>query len=194
LKIYLLPFGEYVPYEGVIPWPEFIVSASTNSQIAGTDLVLFGIGGTKFGTLICSEMMFPDLSRHMVKKGAGFLVNISNEAWFGKSSFPYHFLSACIFRAAENRVNIVRATNTGISGFIDPYGRMIAKLSNGREDLFVEGTLTQEILLSPSGTFYTRYGDIIAYGCIGFATGLLILALFRAKHRIQTGHTNERPP
>src|SRR4030042_1882795 len=77
LKIYLIPFSEYVPYEGIIHWPEFIVGPSTSSHIAGTEAVLFEIDGTKFGTLICSEIIYPDLSRCLVKKGAGFLVNIS---------------------------------------------------------------------------------------------------------------------
>lgn len=184
LKIYLIPFGEYLPYEGVIPWPEFIVSVSTNSHVAGTEATLFGIDGAKFGTLICSEILYPDLSRCMVKKGAGFLVNISNEGWFGKSAFSYQFLAVSVFRAAENRVNVVRSTNTGISSFIDPYGRITARLTNGGEDLFVEGTLTREIVLSAPGTFYTRHGDILAYGCIAFSLGLMIWSILKRKPEI----------
>jgi len=179
LKIYLIPFAEYVPYEGVIHWPKFIVSPSTNSHIAGTELTLFGIDGTKFGTLICSEMMFPDLSRCMVKKGAGFLVNISNEGWFGKSAYSHQFFAVCVFRAVENRVNLVRSTNTGISGFINPYGRVTGKVIKDGKDIFVEGTLTQEIFLSPPGTFYTRFGDIFAYACIAFSIGLVVWGFFR---------------
>jgi len=174
LKVYLIPFSEYVPYEGIIRWPEFIFGPSTNSHIAGKEAILFEIDGAKFGTLICSEIIYPGLSRSMVKKGAGFLVNISNEGWFGKSAYSYQALSISVFRAVENRVNMIRATNTGISGFVDPHGRIIAKLTKEGEDLFVEGTLTREILLSPPGTFYTRYGDVFAYGCIGIAVGLII--------------------
>jgi len=181
LKIRLLPFGEYVPYEGVIPWPKFIVAPSTNSHIAGTEAVLFGIEGAKFGILICSEMMYPDLSRAMVKKGAVFLLNLSNEGWFGKGSFPYQFLSLCIFRAVENRVNVVRCTNTGISGFIDPYGRITAKVTNEGQDIFVEGALTQDIFLSPPGTFYTHHGDILAYGCIAFSIGLVVWSMVKKR-------------
>jgi len=177
LKIRLLPFGEYVPYEGVFPWPEFVVPKGMNSDLAGTDLILFGVNGTKFGTPICSEVMYPELCRRMVTEGAEFLVNISNEAWFGKSAFPYQFLSVCVFRAVENRVNVVRSTNTGVSGFIDPYGRIVAKLTRGDKEIFVEGTLTQNILLSSPGTFYTLYGDILAYGCIAFSVGLVVLVL-----------------
>jgi apolipoprotein N-acyltransferase len=179
LKIYLLPFGEYIPYEGIIPWPEFIVAPSTNSQIPGTEATLFGIDGTKFGTLICSEILYPELSRCMVKKGAGFLVNISNEGWVGKSAYSYQALSIAVFRAVENRVNLVRSMNTGVSSFIDPYGRITARLTNGGEDLFVEGTLTREIILSTPGTFYTRYGDVFVYGCIAFSIGLIFWGFFR---------------
>jgi apolipoprotein N-acyltransferase len=177
LKIHLIPFSEYVPYEGIIRWPEFIVGPSTNSHIAGKELTLFDIGGTKFGALICSEILYPELGRGMVNHGAGFLVNISNEGWFGKSAYSYQALSISVFRAVENRVNLVRSTNTGISAFIDPYGRVTAKLTKEGEDLFIEGTLTREINLSPLGTFYTRYGDVFVYGCIAFSIGLFIYSI-----------------
>jgi apolipoprotein N-acyltransferase len=177
-KIYLVPFGEYVPCEGIIRWPEFIVPKGMNSDVAGTERILFEIDGTKFGTLICSEILYPELSRCMVKQGARFLVNISNEAWFGKGALPYQALSIAVFRAVENRVNLVRSTNIGISCFIDPYGRVLARLANGGEDLFIEGTLIRKIFLSPPGTFYTRYGDVFAYGCIAFSIGLLIYSIF----------------
>lgn len=178
LKIYLIPFGEYVPYEGIIKWPEFIIPKGMNSNVEGTEVVLFGTDGTKFGTLICSETLYPELARCMVKKGAGYLINISNEGWFGKSAYSYQALSIAVFRAAENRVNLVRSTNTGISAFIDPYGRITARLTNGGEHLFVEGTLTREIFLSPSGTFYTRYGDVFIYSCIAFSIGFSIYSFF----------------
>ena len=179
LKIRLIPFGEYVPYEGAFPWPEFLVSKGTNSNLAGIEPILFEVDGTKFGTLICSEILYPELGRCMVKKGAGLLVNISNEAWFGKSAYPYQALSISVFRAVENRVNVVRSTNTGISAFVDPYGRITGRLTNGGEDLFVEGTLTRETLLSPPGTFYTCYGDVFIYGCIAFSMGLVIWPFLR---------------
>ena len=89
LKIHLIPFGEYIPYEKTIPWPKFIVETLNKSNVPGEKVVLFNVGGTRIGTLICSEVLYPDLSRKMVKMGADLLVNMSNEAWFGKSSFPF---------------------------------------------------------------------------------------------------------
>jgi apolipoprotein N-acyltransferase len=182
LKIRLLPFGEYVPYEEVFPWPEFLVPKGMKSNLAGTELNLFSLDGIRFGTLICSEIMYPNLSRRMVKDGAGFLVNISNEAWFGKSAFPHQFLSICVFRAVENRINVIRCTNTGVSAFIDPCGRIAAKLTKEGKDIFVAGTLTQNILLSTPGAFYTLYGDILAYGCIAFSIGLMWAWLGKKSH------------
>ena len=180
LKIRLVPFGEYVPWEETIPWPDFIVSKKRiNFHTAGNEFTLFGIEDTKFGALICWEVLFPDLSRSLVRKGADFLINLSNEAWFGKSDVPYQILSFSVFRAVENRVNLVRCTNTGISAFIDPYGRITDRVTNGGQDIFVAGTLTKEILIPPAGTFYTRYGDVFAYGCIAFSIGLIIWRIFR---------------
>jgi apolipoprotein N-acyltransferase len=119
----------------------------------------------------------------MVREGAGFLVNINNEAWFGKSAYPYQSASLCVFRAVENRVNIVRASNTGISCFIDPYGRITNRVKNGNEDIFIAGTSAKEIFLSPPGTFYTRYGDVFAYICIAFSIGLIAWVFFRKTSR-----------
>jgi apolipoprotein N-acyltransferase len=190
VKIRLVPFGEYIPHEEVIPWPDFIVSKKgTNFHLFGNELTLFGIDGTHFGTLICWEILFPDLTRAFVKKGANFLVNLSNEAWFGKSPVPYQILCISVFRAVENRVNVIRSTNTGISGFIDPYGRVTGRVTNGGEDISVEGTLTKNILLSPPGTFYTRYGDVFSYGCVAFTIGLIVWGFFKNR-RDQKGHSS----
>jgi apolipoprotein N-acyltransferase len=175
LKIRLVPFGEYIPYDEIIPWPDFIVQGRKRSfDIAGSEATLFRMDEVEFGTLICWEVLFPDLTRNQVNKGANFVVNLTNEAWFGKITFPYQMLSSCIFRAVENRVNLIRCANTGISCFIDPYGRVIGRVTNGEEDIFVSGTLTQKIFISPPGTFYTRYGDLLVYGCIAFLLVIVV--------------------
>jgi apolipoprotein N-acyltransferase len=186
LKIRLLPFGEYVPYEGTFPWPEVLVPRSIKSDLAGKEQILFDLEGIKIGTLICSEGMYPELSRSLVQKGAGLLVNISNEAWFGKSAYPYQFLSLCVFRAVENRVNMARASNTGISCFIDPYGRISGQVRNSTEDIFIAGTSTASVYLSPAGTFYTRHGDVFAWLCVIFSAGLLGWAIFKKKPEDRT--------
>ena len=175
LKIRLVPFGEYIPYENIIPWPDFIVQKEKrNFDIAGSEPTIFQVDAHQFGTLICWEVLFPDLTRNLVKKGADFVINITNEAWFGKIAFPYQMLSSCVFRAVENRVNLVRCANTGISCFVDPYGRVTGRVTNGGNDIFVSGTLTQKILISSPGTFYTRHGDLLVYGCIAFLVVIVV--------------------
>lgn len=180
LKIRLLPLGEYIPLENTIPWPHFIISPDkTNYLIPGKEATIFDLDETKFGVLICWENIFPYLSRQLARKGANFIVNISNEAWFGKTAAPYQILSMCVFRAVENRISIVRATNTGISCFIDSYGRITDRVKNGNEELFVDGVSSHEIQISETGTFYTQYGDILPYGCIGITIGLLLISILR---------------
>ncbi|HYA93314.1 MAG TPA: apolipoprotein N-acyltransferase [Thermodesulfobacteriota bacterium] len=175
LKIRLVPFGEYIPYEGIIPWPDFIIQRrKRNFDIAGSEATLFQVDGNQFGTLICWEVLFPDLTRNLVKKGADFVINLTNEAWFGRIAFPYQMLSSCVFRAVENRVNLVRCANTGISCFIDPYGRIKGRVTNEGKDVFVSGTLSQNIFISPPGTSYTRHGDLLVYGCIAFLVAIVV--------------------
>jgi apolipoprotein N-acyltransferase len=117
----------------------------------------------KLGCLICFEDIFPDISRHFVEKGANVLVNITNDAWFGFTGAPYQHAESSVFRAVENRTNVVRAANTGLSCFIDQKGLVTAKVSSGKNDIFVEGYKSHEMVLTWTRTFYNRYGDIFAY-------------------------------
>jgi apolipoprotein N-acyltransferase len=164
LKVRLIPFGEYVPLEDWVDWPEFIVSKDkARFHQAGNELVCFGLEKLKFGTLICWETFFPEMARSFVSKGAQFLVNISNEAWFGRSPVPYQVLAITVFRAVENRVNLVRCANTGVSGFIDPYGRVTRRVMVEGKDIFVPGIQYDSIVVNKPGTFYTRHGDLLIY-------------------------------
>lgn len=160
-KIQLFPFGEYLPYVDAAPWPSRWTSMANYTP--GTELTLFNLSGTKFAVLICWETFFPDLFRRFVDRGARLIVNISDEAWFGETAAPYHFVAMSVFRAVENRISIARAANTGISGFVDPYGRLIGTVRNSERQIFVDGYLTRDIPLSRRKTFYTRYGDLFAY-------------------------------
>jgi apolipoprotein N-acyltransferase len=182
-KIYLLPFGEYLPYENILPWPRGFrrLIDETGAVIPGKDYTLLELDRVPFGALICWENIFSDFFRQFVKRGARFMVNLTNEAWFGDTAAPTQFLAMNVFRATENRVSIVRSANTGISCFIDPYGRIMGKVEKGGRDVFVEGYLTMGIPLSKGTTFYTRYGDIFVYVTIIIAFSLIVVSLFRLK-------------
>jgi apolipoprotein N-acyltransferase len=129
----------------------------------------------QFGVLICFEVIFPELCRKFVREGADFMVTITNDAWFGKTSAPYQHLAQATFRAIENRVWLVRAANTGISAFVDPWGR-IRKSS----DLFTPAVLSEEIKFKANAiTFYTRYGDLFAICCSLLGMGLMGYVLLK---------------
>jgi len=115
--------------------------------------------------------------RQFVNQGAEFLVNITNEAWFEDTAAPYQFLAMNVFRAVENRIALVRSANIGISAFIDPYGRIVGKVEEQGQDVFVAGYLTKDIALTRHKTFYTLYGEVWAYVNLA-VTFFLIAAAF----------------
>jgi len=133
--------------------------------------------GTKIGTLICYEGVFPNLTRKIVREGATLLVNITNDAWFGNTSAPYQHLSMYSLRAVENRVPVIRAANTGVSAFIDVRGMIIS-----RTGIFEKGYLKNRLetpgIDSPI-TFYTRFGNLFAYLCALITSLIFAKVMFR---------------
>ena len=187
LKIHLVPFGEYIPYEKTILWPRFIVGDDKRSfEIPGEEFTLFDLKGSKFGAVICWEVVFPGLFRTFVKNGAHFMINLTNEGWFGETAAPYQLAAINIFRAVENRTYVARAANTGISCYIDPFGRIYDRVKNEKKDIFVDGYLTAEIRHSDTQTFYTRFGDVFAYVAMAIAVIMVFLGSFRIPERIRT--------
>jgi len=176
-KIRLLPFGEYTPLKDWIQWSCLGITHFDNLE-AGTKFTVFTTPDCRFGVTICWENIFPGLVRQFVNRGAQFIINITNEAWFGRSSAPYQFLSMSVFRAVENGLFVVRCSNTGVSCIIDPHGRIVARV-NDRDgaDTFVEGTVTGSIIPGRSGTLYTRYGDWMAWVSLSLSCTALGAAL-----------------
>jgi len=172
-KIHLVPYGEYVPLKRFFPFIHKMVEG-IGSFYSGKDMSLLNLPEAPFSVLICYEVIFPDLTRRFVKKGAQFLVNITNDAWFGKTSAPYQHLSMTVFRAVENRRFIARAANTGISAFIDATGEI-----KSSSPLFTETLLTGKIRLLNIQTFYTKYGDVFVQLSTLFSIALLSLAIIR---------------
>ena len=179
-KVRLLPFAEYLPYKDSFPWPARFVSMAGNT-IPGKEYTIFDLNGAKFGVLICWENIFPELVRKFVEDSANFVVNMTNEAWFGETAAPYQFLAMSVFRAVENHVTVVRSANTGISCFIDPHGEIIGRVNNNNKDIFVEGYLTMAIPLSFKKTIYTLYGDVFVYINLVMTVLMVVLSAFKTE-------------
>ena len=191
-KIHLVPFGEFIPVKRVFSFVEKFTKSTIGDFSAGKEYTVFKfivernrktddynrklVKKVKFSALICFEDIFPDISRQLVKSGANFLVNITNDAWFGNSCAPYQHVQSSVFRAVENRVNVVRAANTGLSCFIDQKGKIIGSVRSGDKNIFVDGFKVEDIVLTNTRTFYTIYGDLFTYLCIS-VTALYLLSL-----------------
>lgn len=171
-KIQLVPFGEFVPFAGIIgfvrDWADFVSELEP-----GARLVVFPGPPAPFGVVICYEGIFPDLVRGLVGGGARLVVNMTNDAWFGRTSGPEQHLAMYPFRAVEHRVTVVRAANTGVSAFIAPSGRI-----ERRMNLFERGNLTEAVSLRSGHTLYGRIGDWPGLGSLGF-TALALASAWR---------------
>ncbi len=160
-KIHLVPYGEYVPLRKILPFIKKLV-VGVGDFMQGKEYTVTDIPGARISSPICYEIIFPGLVRKFADKGANLFVTITNDAWFGRTSAPYQHFSMAVFRAVENRVPVIRAANTGISGFIDAKGRIQKK-----SGIFVEAVLTDDVTLeSFKKSFYSRYGDLFAFLCI----------------------------
>ena len=169
-KMHLVPYGEYIPLKNLFFFLDKMVEGIGDFR-PGEKISLMPLPGAPFGVLICYEIIFPDLARRFVKQGAGFLVNITNDAWFGNTGAPHQHFSMAVVRAIENKRWIARAANTGISGIISPTGEIRAASS-----VFTEASLTGVIRPLQTKTFYTRYGDIFALLLCAAASVLLVAA------------------
>lgn len=136
-KIHLVPFGEYVPLKKILFFVNKLVEAA-GDFLQGKDLNVIEFKGVRIGTLICYEAIFPDISKTYKEKGANLLVNITNDAWFGKSSAPYQHLAMSRFRAVENELYLVRIANTGFSCVITPWGEILSKTKLFKEEVINE--------------------------------------------------------
>ena len=147
-KMHLVPFGEYTPYKAVFGFVNKLTHA-IGELTPGRYYALHSFRDIPFGTPICYEIVFPDLVRRFAKKGARFLATITNDGWYGRSAAPYQHFAAAVLRAAENRRFLLRAATTGISGIIDPAGRIV-----GRTEIGDKTFLCADIVPSSETTFY----------------------------------------
>jgi apolipoprotein N-acyltransferase len=167
-KMHLVPFGEYVPLQRLLFFVAPIVEAVSNFT-PGESRVLLPLGDSRVSTAICYEVIYGNLIRHFVRDGSELLTTITNDAWYGRSSAAYQHWDQAAMRAIENGRYLVRAANTGVSGFVDPYGRVLEK-----SELFEQAVLVHDVRLIRTWTIYTRFGDLIAWLSLAFVAGALL--------------------
>jgi apolipoprotein N-acyltransferase len=176
-KMHLVPFGEYIPMTGWLRFfPPLVETVGGFAPFAaGDSVVMLPIGDHVASTAICYEVVFPWLVSAAVHRGSELLTTITNDGWYGNSSAPFQHFELAAMRAIEQGRYLARAANTGISGFVDPYGRVIQ-----RSGIFEEAALVADVRLIRRRTIYSAVGDVAAYASLA-ATFAAVL-LMRRRH------------
>jgi apolipoprotein N-acyltransferase len=191
-KQHLVPFGEYIPFKSSILFfldklvegiGDFeagtgptVLALTPNPKSASPGTAATTLRPINFGVAICYEVIFPNLVRQFAANGAEFMVTLTNDAWFGPSAAASQHFSMVVFRSIENHLAFARSANTGISGFIDPFGRIVEATP-----IFTEQAIKATIQVWRPHTFYSRYGDVFAYGCVIICALLFLFGMFRTK-------------
>jgi apolipoprotein N-acyltransferase len=166
-KMHLVPFGEYVPLQSLL-----FFAAPLTQQVgtfsAGLASNVLPVGGHRVSAAICYEVVYPELVRQFVANGSELVTTITNDAWFGDTSAPYQHFAQAGMRAIEEGRYLVRAANTGISGIVDPYGRVVAETPVYRQTVLVG-----DARFLQTSTFYARHGDVLVYASLVVVIGLL---------------------
>jgi apolipoprotein N-acyltransferase len=169
-KMHLVPFGEYVPLQRLLFFVGPIVDSVSNFT-PGTEPVLFTVNGHKVSTAICYEVIYGNQMRWFVREGSELLTTITNDAWYGRSSAAYQHWDQASMRAIENGRYLARAANTGVSGFVDPYGRVLQK-----SPVFEQAVLVDDIRFLNDRTIYSRIGDLVAWLSLAFTAAMLLVS------------------
>jgi len=185
-KVKLVPFSEQVPYQDNLPFlkksflQKYLTFIETYNVQWWSDFypgkdssLVFSLPETDYGVLICFESAFPEYARRMVLEGAGFLVGITNDTWFKRSVGIHMHSRVFLTRAVENRCWAVRAANSGLSYFVDGYGRIRHSL-----DAYEVAAMTGKIKRLESYSFFTNYGDIA--GRFSFLITISIIGILLA--------------
>ena len=154
-KMRLVPFGEYVPLKQVLSFVSPIVQRMVDFA-PGESVTLLPVGAHRVSTAICYEVVYPWLAREAVERGSQLLTTITNDGWYGASSAPYQHFEMASMRAIEQGRYLARAANTGISGIVDPYGRVVVASA-----IFEQVGVVQQVRLIDRRTVYSRIGDVV---------------------------------
>ncbi len=201
-KMKLVPFSEHSPYQDQFPllsrqFLEKYVRAIRTHDVqwwsdfyTGDSIVIFQTDKADYAVLICYESAFPNLVREAINNGAEFLVNITNDTWFGRSPGPYQHMRFAVFRAVENRIWVARCANSGISALIDPYGRETEKAG-----LYVQKVVTGDIRPLDDLSTFTKIGPIVGQFsffilCLAVALTLAIALYRRLRRNYPLYHNN----
>jgi apolipoprotein N-acyltransferase len=172
-KMHLVPFGEYVPYKKLFFFAGKLLD-DVGDLDPGTRRSIFTTGGHRIGTFICYESVFGEEVRQYARMGADVLVNISDDGWYGDTSAAWEHLNMVRMRAIENHRWVLRATNTGVTAAIDPYGRVVVSAPRHRRTSVRAGFNYEHDI-----TFYSAHGDLFAYLCALVTAGGLGFGLLR---------------
>ena len=190
----LVMFGEYVPLSRTFPFLKQFTQVYGEFK-PGTAPVEFAMPNLELKTsvLICFEDVFPHLARHHVDDETDFLLNLTNNGWFGESAAQWQHASSAAFRAVENGLPLVRAANNGLSCWVDAYGAMHDIYFPESKDVYQAGFKIAEVPLAPrqGATFYKRHGDWFGWGCVGVSVVLVGAAMSADKRR---GLVETEPP
>ncbi|HEX4154596.1 MAG TPA: apolipoprotein N-acyltransferase [Acidobacteriaceae bacterium] len=173
-KVHLVPFGEYVPYKPLFFFTGHLLDGLP--FVPGTQRKVFHAGGHRYGVFICYESIFGDEIRRFVLNGAEVLVNVSDDGWYGDTSAPWEHLDMARMRTIENQRWLLRATNTGVTAAIDPDGRITQSMPR-----HTRGSLLVGFNYNSYETFYTRYGDWLAWICAVLTAILLGVGVSRSR-------------
>jgi apolipoprotein N-acyltransferase len=179
-KIRLLPFGEYVPLPQWLPGAS-LVKGIVGDFTPGANYPLMPVGNVHAGVFICIESAYPSIARQFTSEGADVLINISNDGYLGPTAVMRQHLANAVFRAVENDRPLLRVTNTGITAFITPRGRVKDETRAFQQEL---RTWTIMRAGSPP-SFYAKHGDLFAAGCAIISVIALILS-FRKRGEAET--------
>jgi apolipoprotein N-acyltransferase len=181
-KIHLVPFGEYVPLRHSFPLFAMVASRWVPGDFnRGEDYTVFRLTSdrTAVAPLICFEDTVGELTRQFVNRGADLLVNVTNDGWFLHTAGSHQHLANSIFRCIETRRPMVRAANTGVTCFVNEFGRVTQILRDDTGNSFTEGVLTGDVNVPQDRqlTFYTRHGELFAQLCAA-STTLAVIVVF----------------
>jgi len=168
-KMHLVPFGEFIPLQR---WISFVAPLVKRFLpfAEGKSVIMLPVGSHVASTSICYEVVFPALVRQAVNAGSELLTTITNDGWYGHSSAPYQHFELASMRAIEQGRYLARAANTGISGLIDPYGRVVA-----RSGIFEQVGMVEEARFLSTRTIYARIGDVVSYASIVITLVALVM-------------------